>query len=161
MADYYASTFPDPTKPQRVVDEKGARMRLSPIDYTSAAAVLNATDRVLLARVPSNARLVDVGQVTYGAFGGAAAVSIGFDHVKMTAAERTAAASKLWSAQSVAAASSRKLMHAPVLADLPKRAWQLAGLTSDPGGEFDIVLTVTTATASIATLHGEVTHTTD
>ena len=114
-----------------------------------------------MARIPSNARLVDIGQVTYGAFGGAAAFNIGLDHEKMSGAERTAAANKLWAAQSVVAAGSRKLMHAPVLADLEKRVWQLAGLTKDPGGEMDVVIAASTVTANIATIHGEITFTTD
>jgi hypothetical protein len=161
MADFYATTYPDPTKAQRMVDEKAARMRISPIDITTTSAVLAISDRLLLCRIPSNARLIDVGQVSYSAFGGTAAINLGFDHSKMTAAERTAAASKLWAAQSIAAAASRKVMFAQVLADLSKRVWQVAGLASDPGGEIDIVATVTTATVSVGTIHGEVTFTTD
>ena len=161
MADFYATTYPDPTKAQRLVDEKAARVRISPIDMTTAAAVVATADRLLLCRIPTNARLIDLGQVSYSAFGGAAAINLGFDHPKMTAAERTAAATKLWAAQSIVAAGSRKVMFAQVLADLSKRVWQVAGLASDPGGEIDIVATVTTATAAIGTIHGEVTFTTD
>lgn len=162
MTDYYGSTYPNPNNPVRPsVDEKGARLRVTPLDITTTVAAVATTDRLLLGRVPSNARLVDIGQVAYGAFGGAAALNIGFDHPKMTSGERTAAANKLWAAQSIVAAGSRKLMHAVALADWSKRVWQLAGLTADPGGEMDIVAAPSTVTAALGTIHGEATFTTD
>ena len=110
MADIYAETYPDPTKTQKIVDEKYARLRTTPIDLTTTLAVNAISDRLFLGRVPSNARLVDIGQISYGAFGGTAAMNLGFYHPKLTSAENTAAATKLWSAQSIAAASSRKVM---------------------------------------------------
>jgi hypothetical protein len=161
MADQYASGFSNPNLPQKALDDKGARVRTTPSIITTAAAVIPANDRILICRIPTNARLVDLGKVSYGAAGGAAAASLGFDHVKMTSGQRTTAAAKLWSAQSIVAAGSRQVMAGVATTDLNKRAWQLAGLSADPGGEFDVVMTITTATANIITVFAEVTFTND
>lgn len=40
-----------------------------------------------------------------------------------------------------------------------KRLWEQAGLTSDPGGEFDVVLTLTAAHDAAGTVLGRVTYT--
>lgn len=161
MTDYLATTYPDASKPQRPVDEKGARLRTTPVGITTTVAVLAANDRIFLGRVPSNARMVDCGKFSYSAFGGSAAMSLGFYNSKMSSAEATTAAAKLFSAQAVAAAGSRQVMAGVALADLGKRVWQLAGLSSDPGGEMDVVATVTTATAATGTIFAELTFTRD
>lgn len=159
MADYYGIGFPSPNKLNPQVDFKGANVRATPVAFTSTA-FLTTADRVLLQRLPSNARLTDVGKITYGAFTGAS-VNIGLVHSKMTPAEVTAAAAKLWAAQSIAAAGSRSAMVSVPLADLNKRLWQLAGLTKDPGGEFDIVMVPTVNATANASLAGDITYITD
>lgn len=161
MPNFYASNYPDPTKAiVNAVDQKGARLRSTQTDITPATAPVLA-DVLYLMRIPTNARMIDLGKISYGAFGGTSAVSMGFYHPTMTAAQVTAGSTKLWNAQSIVAAGSRQFMFGVALADLGKRAWELAGLTKDPGGEMDIIMTVSTATTAAARIYGDGTFITD
>jgi hypothetical protein len=163
MPKYYSSSAPNPAAPlKNSVDLKGCRLRLTPSNVAAADITTMAiNDQIVLARIPSNCRLVDYGKISYGAFGGTSAVSLGFDHAAMTVAERAAAINKLWNAQSIVAAGSRNVMAGVALADLGKRAWQLAGLTKDPGGELDVVMTFTTAGTTAQPINSDVTFITD
>jgi hypothetical protein len=161
MADFYGSNYPNPNSPTQVIgDHKGARLRCTASLLTLAAAAA-ANDRVFVARVPSSARMVNIGDVNYAAFGAGCTASLGFFHAKMTAGEATAAKTVLWNAQAVAAAGVRQTMFGVALANLNKRAWQLAGLTADPGGELDIVWTFATASTGAAQAFVETTFVTD
>lgn len=163
MPDYFGSAglAADPARlTQQTIDFDNARLRDLPSVFTSTT-ILALNDRLFIGRIPSNARLVDVGKIVYSAFGGSAALNIGFLHSKMTSAERTAAANKLWAAQSIAAAGNRQVMAGVAIGDLAKRVWQLAGMTADPGGDMEVIATVTAAAAANGTLHADITYITD
>ncbi len=161
MPNFYGSNYPDPTKALvNPVDMKGARLRNTQTDVTPAT-IPAAADQIFLCRLPSNARLNDVGKITYAAFGGACAANLGLQHPTMTAAQITAAAAVLWSAQSLVAAGNRQVMFGVTLANLGKRLWELTGLAKDPGGEIDLVLVFTVVAAATGRIYGDVTFTTD
>jgi hypothetical protein len=161
MANLYTTGYQDPaTARQQVRDHKGARLRLSS-SYVLPASAPAANDIVWLLKLPSNAKLSDLGTIKYGAFGGAAAAHLGFYHAKMTGAEATAANKVLWNAQSIVAAGTRALTAGVSNANLEKRLWQLAGLTADPGGEIDLILTISTVAAAAAALQADAVFVTD
>jgi len=161
MATYYSTGYPDPATPRQVpVDHKGARLRVTP-SYSLPGAAPALNEKIYLGKIPSSARLLDIGTIKYGAFGGSAAAILGFEHAKMTSAEVTAAKNVLWTASSVVSAGSRSVMASVSLANLQKRAWQLAGLTVDPGGEIDVVLAFSTAAASAVAVQADIVFATD
>lgn len=138
----YGSAYKDPAaiRPVDAVFAEGVSRQV-----TSKASIANgdsATSIAYMGKVPSNAILSPVGNLYAPAIAGLTSVSLGF----------AGAAGALMNAVNIAAGGAFPAMSAVAVANYTKRAWELAGLTSDPGGMLDVILTLGTA----ATAAGDV-----
>lgn len=147
----YGSGYKDPTSLNAI---QGVN-RAAEIRKIKSKATIASTDssgsKYYLGSVPSNA-LIDPGSTLYfGAATGVTTAKLGFYSPNGGAAVLDTA---LFSAVDIHLAGSTTLFAAAnsgvaTPANMAKPAWQLAGLSADPGGELDVVLT-TAADASAA-----------
>lgn len=130
-------------------------------DYVSIAATDSSTSKYLMVRIPSTA-VVKAVTLENTAAGGSCAADCGLfyaDDARDIAPGKTAGAAVdadfFATAVSLVSASSGKvdITNESGTYTLDKRdqpIWQAAGLSSDPGGKFDVVLTLTADAASAA-----------
>ena len=116
---------------------------------TNADDSIGSTFRFM--RLPSRARVSALLGYSDGA-GSAGVAEVGLYHVNGGAAVDTDLFEDGWT---VATAGRRvDLVTEPDIGDLPKRLWELLGLSEDPGVDYDVALTLTTAIAGAATTIG-------
>jgi hypothetical protein len=148
MATYYSSSYPDPaaSPAQAKHDVKNARRRA----FISIATLLGAVainEKIYMGKIPTNVKVSQNGSLQFSDLGTVGTFHLGLEHDKMTATEKTNAKNKLVNATNVnAAAGSVSWIAAVAITDRNKRLWEIAGMTKDPGGEFDLVITAATAT---------------
>ena len=145
----YGSGYKDPAAikaADAIFAEASMKAINSQITITNGDSIAS---NYFVGRVPSNAIIAPVAEYRNQAIAGVTSFSLGF----------AAAGAQLVSAVSLAVASALGVgvnaMVAVPLANLNQKAWQLAGLSSDPGGMLDIVATINAA----ATATGVVTFT--
>lgn len=102
----------------------------------------SATSKLYLGRVPSNARILPNSTLYNSAITGLTTLDVGF----------TGAVAALLAAGDVSTAGSKSLVAAIAAGNLGRRAWQQAGLASDPGGLLDIFATMNAGATAAGTL---------
>lgn len=142
----YGTAYKDPAA-LKAVDAIQAEARL--LCFSSVVAVANgdsATSQLFFGRVPSNAIILPTSQLNYSAITGLTSLDIGF----------VGAVSALLAAKDVTAAGKVVLDAGGgagmAIAKLGLRAWQMANLSSDPGGMLDVFGTMNQAATAAGTL---------
>ena len=153
----YGSGYRDPTS-LKAIDaiNRGAEIRV----VKSLVSITNgdsAASQYRLGSVPSNAKPSPGAQLYCGAVTGVTSADLGLAYPNGGA---TILQTALFSGQTLATAAAISLFAATgsalaSLANIDKPYWQLAGLTSDPGGELDLVLTINAAATATATVFAE------
>lgn len=152
----------------RVANQAGLGAPYRVVENDAFAAVANGDSigsKYVLIRVPSNARVKDLRLSTTAITTCAGDIGLYYaSSANDVGAGQTAGAvidaDFFASAQSLAAALSdsnvidESGVYLTTLRDNP--LWEAAGLTSDPGGKFDIVITLTAAAASAGTVYAKV-----
>lgn len=130
----------------------------SAIGYVTAAAADDTSSRYRLCAVPSNAfvRAVYISSVAQG---GSAAVDVGVfrstvDGGAAVSAALFGSAVSLVSVVPRTDVTNESTTYTPALREQP--LWQAAGLSADPGGELDIVLSPTAALTNGGIVSAEV-----
>lgn len=132
----------------------GANGRLNHVQgYVTASAAASIASKYLLARIPSNAIVKDVILESEAQAAGATDVGLYYSDSTVDGTQKSLQGTVIdadffGSAVSLAAASRASIVNESGVYTLDKRnqpIWQAAGLTSDPGGYFDVVATLTTA----------------
>jgi hypothetical protein len=147
----YGTGYKDPSS-LKAIDgiNRGAELRV----IKSLAAIANGDNsgsKYYLGSVPTNAKINPGATLYTTAITGVSSAKLGFYYPNGGAAVLDTA---LFSAQTLASAAALTLFAAAnsgvaTPTNIDKYVWQLAGLSADPGGELDIVLT-TAADASAA-----------
>lgn len=111
----------------------------STVEVTAAAS---ATSTYVMARIPSDARLVPESRIYWDdlASTGSPTVDVGLDNGDTTDPDA------LSNGHDVTASGNGLVLSA--IADMGKMAWELAGLSSDPGGFFDVYASLVDADAN-------------
>lgn len=148
----YGSGYRDPTS-LKAIDgiQRAAEIR----QIKSKATVTNGdsiASSYRLGSVPTNAKINPGATLYYGAITGVATADLGLASPNGGAMVLQTA---LFTGQSLAAGGSVTLAAATgsgiaTPANMDKAVWQLAGLAADPGGELDVVLTITAAATATA-----------
>lgn len=133
MADFYGTEFTKTREPRDMIDvaKNHGRVRCA-IDEIEALDSYSATDRIFLAKIPSNAVLLPTSTLYFDDLGTAPTLDFG-DVVDPNG---------LATLISAATAGNASLLEAVDIADYGQRLWELLGHTSDPGGQIDLFLTV-------------------
>jgi hypothetical protein len=139
----YLPGFPDPA----TFKQPDHRFRGGTIKNLSGLAVIangdSATSVFNIGKVASNAIFVPTGKVTHSAITGLTDIDIGFP------LDPDALADGL----NVSSAGTKDPLAAVALANLDKRAWQLAGYATDPGGEIDVLMTLKADAGAAGNIH--------
>lgn len=125
-------------------------------EYVGVAAFANgdsATSQYRLHRVRSNDRMSEM-FIDCDAMGAGAAFKIGLYDVTAGGVVGAAVSDALFYPATVQAAALAKFntLTAVTPANKEKRIWELLGLAADPQKEYDVVLTLTVATAAAGSL---------
>lgn len=158
MTTWYSSGYPDPAaSPQQpIIPNDRARHRTTPSLIVLPAAVL-INELIYIGLVRSNSKMSWNGRLIFTDLGTTGLLAVGLRHDKMTSAEVTAAKAVLVTSQDVnAAAGNISLTQDVAVANRNKRVWELALMTKDPGGEFQIVITALQATTAAGTIFAEI-----
>lgn len=148
----YGTGYRDPAS-LKAIDaiNRGAEIRLikSRATITSGDSIAS---QYYLGSVPSNAKINPGAKLYWGAATSVTSADLGFFKPNGGAVILVNA---LIAAQDIHLAGSTDLFGATgsgvaTPANMDKAAWQLAGLTADPGGELDIVLTINAAATATA-----------
>lgn len=116
------------------VPSKGDGPNLKVVDSYNNPGALVVTSTIKFMRIDSNARIHrSASRLTNSANAASTTLSLGLASVNNNIAANVPAA--LLAATSIAAAADVAF---PSAANSGKMAWELAGLSSDPGGQFDV-----------------------
>lgn len=124
------------------------------VSTIAVGAADSATSKYYIGKIPSSA-IIDPSSLAYGGgVTGLTSVSVGFDASAAPAGFVTWAASPalLVSAQDWHLAASFSLMQNVSVANYGKRAWELLGLSADPGGTIDVFATNVSGAGGAGTL---------
>lgn len=156
----YGSGYRDPTS-LKAIDaiNRGAEIRI----IKSKATITNGdgiASKYFLGSVPSNAKINPGGKLYWGAATSVVSADLGFYYPNGGA---LILATALIAAQDIHLAGSTDLFGATgsgvaTPTNMDKAAWQLAGLTADPGGELDVVLTINNAATATADVFAELSY---
>ena len=132
--DYYGAEFTKTREPREMIDvaKNHGRVRIAIDEFEADESVIAATDRIHIARIPSNAVLLPISTLYFDILGTSATVDFG----------DTEDPNGLATVIDVATAGNASLLEAVDIADYGQRLWELLGYTSDPGGLIDLFLTV-------------------
>ncbi len=134
--------------------ENAAGDLLSVGDFVTVSAAASVGSKYLLARIPSNAKVKNVIVENEAQAVGAADVGLYYSDATQDGTQKalqgTAIAAAFFASALSLAAAIDRVDHTNEsgtysLAKRNQPIWQAAGLSSDPGGFFDVVATVTTA----------------
>lgn len=106
----------------------------------------SANSLIYVGKVRSSARMSPGSLIYHTAITGLTSLDLGFPNVGAGNGAILAAA------LDVSAAGSKNAMNAVSTPNLYKRMWELCGLTSDPGGEFDLIAKMNQAAGAAGTL---------
>lgn len=139
----YLAGYPDPsTFSQPNVLSRGGVLR----QISGLASVTNGDSIAsifYIGKVPSSAKPAPGGVVTHSAITSLTDIDIGF----------TADPDALADGLNVSSAGTKSPTAAVAVANMDKMFWQLAGLSSDPGGEMDVFMTLKAAAGADGTIH--------
>lgn len=144
MATFYARGIQDPTSvksPLAIYNGAPVRGIQDNIAMTTAMVV---GDTIELGTIPSAAILLPTSTIVHAGLGSSVTLNVGFDD------GGSGYAAKLGSTLDVASAGTKAGMAAVSTANLGKRAWEIAGFTSDPKRELKLVATVAGADVGTA-----------
>lgn len=133
----YGSGYKDPAA---ILNTPAVLAEGTPRAITSVVAIANgnsATSQVFLGRVPSNAIILPQSLLTHTAITGLTDLDVGL-YRNGSVVDADVLADGL----DVHLAGTKSPIASVGTADLGKRVWELAGLTSDPGGMYDVVATL-------------------
>jgi hypothetical protein len=144
------------------------RQRIITGNFEVATGETDSGDIIVLARIPANATVQAI-LICGDALDTGSALIFDVGLYRTTGVVLDADAydtdfADLQSAVAPASAVDARYLTATDATDMGQRAWESGGLTTDPGGQLDIALTVTTAPATIptaATLGYEIRYTID
>lgn len=125
-----------------------------PAHLFSDVAIANgdsATSKLFVGKIPSRARLSPGSLVYHTAITGLTSLDLGFPNENNSGAVLAAALD-------VSSAGSKNALNAVATANLYKRVWELCGLTSDPGRDFDLIATMNQGASAAGTLAFNITH---
>lgn len=109
------------------------------VETVETSAADSGTSTYLMARLPSNARILGGSQVSHDALGATTtAIYVGVYNTSSAVTHITNAASALHDAIVASTAGSKDLVKDP--ANFGKRLWEFAGETEDPKCQLDIKL---------------------
>jgi len=133
MTDYYGTEFTKTREPRDMIDvaKNHGRVRIA-IDEIEVAAAYAATDRIFVAKLPSNAVLLPISTVYFDDLGTAPTLDFGDANDP----------NGLSTVIDASSAGSSSLLEAVGVEDYGKRLWELLGHSSDPGGLIDLFFTV-------------------
>jgi hypothetical protein len=143
MPDRFGQAFPNPAtsilNPRAIF--KGASIRsLSGLISVTTSEIIG--DRLWIGRISSSAIILPQSLITHAALGAGVTMNVGFSGAGQAAL--------LASALAVATAGTKSPIAAVTTPNLKNRVWQLAGLTSDPGGELEMIATIAGANVTSA-----------
>lgn len=143
VVDKYGQALPDPsTYSQPLALYRGNPVR-SVVGLWSIANGDSANSRFFLGKVPSTAILLPTGLLTHTAVTGATDVDFGFLE------DPDALADGL----NISSAGTKNPLASVSTANLLKRAWEHAGLTSDPGRDLTLIGTLKADAGAAGTVH--------
>ncbi len=133
MADFYGTEFTKTREPRDMIDvaKNHGRVRCA-IDEIEATAAMAATDRIFLAKIPSDAVLLPLSTVYFDDLG--TAPTLDFGDVNDPNGLSTIIA--------MGTAGNSSLLDVIGIEDYGTRLWEMLGYTTDPGGQLDLFLTV-------------------
>lgn len=142
----YGTGYKDPTAVKMIEAVFAEATERSINSQLAVASGDSATSILYVGKVPSNALISPRSQVFGPAVASLTDFSLGF----------AGAPKALMSSVDIHAGGAFSAVSAVGIANYTKRAWQLAGLSSDPGGTLDIFATLGADAAGAATIHAEV-----
>ena len=147
MPNQFSVGYPDPNalNPIPRTENRNATLRSVVVPVLLLTTTLVA-EQVFIAKIRSDAIILPTSQFIHGAAGGTTTIDLGFANEVPGAAVNCLAA-----AQSIVAAGTKAGMASVTTPNLGRRAWELAGLASDPRREMDLAFTVRTAAATANT----------
>jgi hypothetical protein len=146
----YTEGYPDPTNYYKATGELSQlKVNCSCFDIPVTTDDV-ATSVHYLARIPSHALILPISTLLCTAITGLTSYSVGLTNLK-----GTTVANALVNAQTLASATSVSLVAAVTAANRRKRAWQLLGLSSDPGGVLSVIGTVNADAGTTGIITGE------
>ena len=133
MVDFFGTEFTKTREPRDMipVGKSHGRVRIN-IDSIEATAAMAATDRIFLAKLPSDAVLLPESTLYFDDLGTAPTLDFG-DDVDPNGLATLIDAS---------AAGNVSLLEEVDVANYGQRLWELLGHASDPGGQIDLFLTI-------------------
>ena len=133
MADYYGTEFTKTREPRDMIDvaKNHGRVRIA-IDEIEVAASYAASDRIFMAKIPSDAVLLPQSTFYFDDLGTAPTLDFGDANDPNGLATVVA----------VGTAGNSPILEAVDIANYGQRLWELLGYTSDPGGQIDLFFTV-------------------
>ena len=118
------------------VSNAGGRVR-SWVDARSEATAWAANDTILMARLPSNAVLLPTGQINFEASGASVTLDLGI-YNQSGKTDITDDPDALIVGTDISSAGTVQVFTGIAVDNIGKPLWELAGLSADPGVEFDI-----------------------
>lgn len=134
----YGQGYKDPAALQNARAVYAAAELAAITGNVSIAATDNANSVIYLGKMPSYAIPLSQSTVVHAALGGSCAY-----HLGLNVDNDIFAAS-----QACASAGTKGALASVTTANLGKRVWELLGLTSDPGREYDLILTLSADAAA-------------
>jgi hypothetical protein len=138
MPNQFTVAYPDPNSlnpiPRTEFKQGTRRGIIAPFVLLTTTVV---GEFVLLARIPSAAIILPTSRFDHAAAGGATTLDLGFLNETPVGAVNCLAA-----AQSIVAAGTKAAMASVVVANLGRRAWELAGLSANPNREMELAFRV-------------------
>jgi len=125
------------------VSNAGGRVRTW-VDARSAATAWAENDLLLLARLPSNAVILPTSQINHEALGATVTADIGI-YNQTGKSDITNDPNALSDGNDVSSAGTFQFFTGIAVDQIGKPLWELAGLSTDPGVEFDIKLVLVDA----------------
>jgi hypothetical protein len=131
----------NPPQPPDAVDSEGKMHSVN-----GSIVVTNGDSsgsKYYLGRVPSHSRIAPNSWLYFAALTGVTSAHVGFAN----------SANALLNAADLHLAGNIRLTTDVEVANLGKRAWELAGLTADPGGMLDVILTINADAGATGAVH--------
>jgi hypothetical protein len=141
MPNQYTVGYPDPDSlnPIPLGINRSGNTRALIVPFTLLTTTI-VGQFVFIGKIPSQAIILPTSRFDHAAAGGTTTIDLGFLNETPAGAVNCLAA-----AQSIVAAASKSGMASVAVANLGKRCWELAGLTSNPNREMEIGFRVQTA----------------
>jgi hypothetical protein len=145
----YSQGYPDPTN-YRTSKGEWSQYKSNGLYFEVAVANGDSSTSVFyLGRIPSSALILPISTLYTTAITGLTSFSVG-----LTNELGTTVANALLNAQTMASATSFSLVGNVGTTNYGKQAWQLLGLTTNPGGLLSVIGTMNAAATAAGTING-------